>query len=993
MAPHHCDITASLAGCCTRPKTAAQKGRPVTASGRDDHASAKPPPPQAIPPTTIEVSTLLTISRLTKFSINYYNDTADAAKQAAMDRQRANGGLAEYYSEGDTRIPTWLVIGDKEVIGRTTGLSEAAMEGGDADIDDARVWLDYGTAPNGALGRAFTEKSIHGFDLTFAAPKSVSLIRALTDDIAEKVLVTAHTKAVHAAMTYLKQHAGYTRVHNPITDTKDLQRLPGLVAIAYQHETSRCGDPHLHTHVIVPNRQPRRDGRLVSIDSKSLYHEAKAAGVIYQATLRHELHAERGFEWAPVDPHTGMAEIAGVTKETIRAWSQRSTRLREWAKDNLVVVDGEPTAAQLAAAQKATRPAKPESLAWGELKEGWRADARGLRLDRDAHFAARAQRRAAQRGAADRAHIAAMAAQIDKAAFTRADMVELIGAQLPIDAPGEPRALIEQIVGEVSLRISAPRRAHHREGHERFTVDAVIAEEQRVLDMADATHNGARLDVRGENLGDLSVDQQRAIGAIATSPFLVQPLQAPAGAGKTHSLKALRAAAHRARKQVLVLAPTGKAVDEAMGEGAGDNGLTVAKALKLIEDNRLGVDARTVVVVDEASMLGTPELKKLLACATLGRAKMVLVGDAYQLSPVKARGGMFEQLCAELPWSQRLGEVWRMTDPEERDMSLALRAAHGNRLRSAVKWYRDRGRLHTGDPIAMATDALQAYLADRANAKDALVICDTWEMADALNRRLHDTLTGPGPAVTAAREQQIRVGDIVMSRSNDATIAVHPGPQHRPTDAVDQVRNGNRWRVAGIDTQTNRIAAERLSDQARAVFDADYLTEHITLGYAATVHSAQGVTADSCYAVVGEGATRAMLYVAMTRGRHNNEAFLYQRLAHERDHDHAAPVAAPGIHQVRRGDKHSAAYHFRQILGNDERPRTMHTEAERTERHLLPEVVAEVIERNEARRRVRRAMWQAHRRTAEAWRSGYERVAAAATRDAGIGLEASGFEM
>jgi hypothetical protein len=116
-----------------------------------------------------------------------------------MDRQSANGGLGEYYSEGDTRIPTWLVVGDKEAIGRT-GLSEAAMEGGDADIDDARVWLDYGTAPNGATGRQFTEKSIHGFDLTFAAPKSVSLIRTLTDDIAEKVIVSAHTKAVHAAI-------------------------------------------------------------------------------------------------------------------------------------------------------------------------------------------------------------------------------------------------------------------------------------------------------------------------------------------------------------------------------------------------------------------------------------------------------------------------------------------------------------------------------------------------------------------------------------------------------------------------------------------------------------------------------------------------------------------------------------------------------------------------------------------------------------------------
>ena len=99
-------------------------------------------------------------------------------------------------------------------------------------------------------------------------------------------------------------------------------------------------------------------------------------------------------------------------------------------------------------------------------------------------------------------------------------------------------------------------------------------------------------------------------------------------------------------------------------------------------------------------MVGTPDLRKLLSYAVMGRAKSVLVGDAYQLSPVKARGGMFEQLCADLPWSQRLGEVWRMTNREERDASLALRSAHGNRLRTAIEWYREHGRPHSGDPTA-----------------------------------------------------------------------------------------------------------------------------------------------------------------------------------------------------------------------------------------------------------------------------------------------------
>jgi AAA domain len=235
-----------------------------------------------------------------------------------------------------------------------------------------------------------------------------------------------------------------------------------------------------------------------------------------------------------------------------------------------------------------------------------------------------------------------MVARIDKPAFTRADLVELVGALLPVDVPGDPRALIEQIVDTVGVRVSATRDAHHREGHELFTVDAVIAEEQRIFELIDAVDTRARLDVRAADLDALSADQAGAIANIAASPYLVQPLQAPAGAGKTHSLHALRAAAHRAHKDVLVLAPTGKAVDEAMRDQAGDRGLTVAKALQLIEDNQLQVDRRTMVVVDEAAMVGTPQLRRLLEASTAGHAKIVLVGDAYQLSPVKARGGMFE---------------------------------------------------------------------------------------------------------------------------------------------------------------------------------------------------------------------------------------------------------------------------------------------------------------------------------------------------------------
>ena len=928
-----------------------------------------------------EVVAVLTIAKLSRHSVDYYNRTASEAKAAHLDRQAANGGLAEYYSEKDTRAPSWLVVGDRQGVGERVGLDAAAVAGGPADPEVVAAWLDEGIAPNGAQGRAFGARSVHGFDLTFAAPKSVSLLRALrrgegSTEIVDKAVLTAHEAAVEAAMTYLHEHAGWTRTHNPVTGHKDLQRLPGLVAAAYQHETSRCGDPHLHTHVLVPNRQARADGTLVSLDGNSLFHEAKAAGVIYQAVLRHELHQLIGVEWRAVDPHTGMAEVAGITRAALRAWSQRASQLREWAAGHLAADAGAPTAAQLAAAQKATRPKKPESLSWGELVEQWRADPRGLELERPEHHEARQAREAAPRLFTDRARLVAA---LDKATPTRADIVERVGALLPVDAPGNPREVIEHITDTVAVRISDPREAHQREGSVRYTVDAIIVEERAILDLVDARDPRARLDVRAQDLDALSDDQASAIRAIATSPWLVQPLQAPAGAGKTHSLKALRAAAHRSGKQVLVVAPTGVAVDQAVRDGAGDRGLTAAKFLAELEDGRLQLTARTVVVVDEAGMLGTHDLGRLLAATTAAKVKTVPVGDAHQLAPVKQRGGMFEMLCTELPWAQELTEVWRQRDPAERDASLALRDGTGNRLRTAIGWYREHGRLHTGGAVAMAADATDTYIAARTAGDDVTILCDRREVAAAINQRLQAHYTGAdkeGPAVSIGHDdshEHARRGDLIVTHRNDATIDVRDAAGS--DQPADQVRNGQRWEVAAVDAEGGRIAARRLSDGARAVLAGDYLREHVSLGYATTVHAAQGITVGGtghdgverrgiALTVMSDRATRALAYVGLTRAKDENHAYIYPAAGNE-DDDAAN----------RRGTKEEASVALHHLVTTrDERPQTMHAIAERADRSSLNASVAQLLDRNDTRRADRAAAWDQHLTEAARFQAAYERV-------------------
>lgn len=915
---------------------------------------------------------MLTVSALKLWSIDYYNRTAREVEEAAKDAAAAGGGLGEYYSEQDTRAPVWLVAGDAHRAAELVGLTEEQRAGGLADLDTVARWLDEGIAPNGTRGRRFTEGDNHGFDLTFCAPKSLSLLRAYGDDVMQKAVLEAHNAGVQAAMEYVHQHAGYTRVHNNETGKKDLQRLPGLVCAAYQHETSRAGDPHLHTHVIASNKQARADGKLGAIESDSLWHEQRAGGMVYQATVRRTFTQSVGAEWGPIDPHTGMAELIGFDRELIKAHSSRKTQLREWADDNLTLVDGKPTQAQLATAQKATRPRKPESMPLAELQAHWHANPKGVRIDQLSELWHQArQKRRATPEVFDRRRIVEIAAGIDKAAFTRADLVEIIGAQLPIEVDGDdrsPREQIEAAVDEIAIRVSEERQAHHREGHVRYTIDLVLFEEWDILKMVDARDDRSVVRVSAVDTAGLSADQGRAVTALGESPWLVQPLAAPAGAGKTHSLKALRAAANRAGRTVVVLAPQGRAVDIAKNECAGDEAYTVDKALIELRNDRLTLDRRTIVVVDEAGLLGNNQLRELLTHTTAAGTKTLLVGDAHQLSPVRKRGGMFEQLCADLPWSQRLSEVWRMRDPAERTASLALRNGGPNPLRRAIAWYRDHDRLRCGDEITMAADALAHYRADVAAGKDPLLMPDKWELCDALNKQIHNERVAPdAPTVTGARGHQIGVGDLVVTRHNTTDITVWAARDERgrldTTKLASQVRNGQRWIVEHVDTRDERprVMARRTTDNAVAVLAADYLREHVHHGYAVTLQSEQGDTADTAYPIVSDRTDRKTLYTGLTRGREMNRVFIYDKIAGEGDHEHAEP--APGVHQARRGDAHQAADLIRAITGRDDRPQTVHQVAATTDRDQLPDRVARFTAKRDhdlARRRGAYRAWTDH---------------------------------
>jgi hypothetical protein len=323
---------------------------------------------------------------------------------------------------------------------------------------------------------------------------------------------------------------------------------------------------------------------------------------------------------------------------------------------------------------------------------------------------------------------------------------------------------------------------------------------------------------------------------------------------------------------------------------------------------------------------------------------------------------MFAQLCTDLPWTQRLSAVWRMRDPDERAASLALRNGGPASVRRAIGWYRAHDRLRCGDQIAMAADALAGYQADTAAGKDALLVCDTTEMADALNQRIHhDTVAADAPTVTAARGNRIAVDDLILTRRNDASIALRNTDDPGAENAA--VRNGQRWRVTRINRDNNRLIARRLDDNTLGAFFNDYVREHITYGYAVTVHSAQGVTADTTHSVLSETATRALSYVALTRGRDTNTAYFYERTT---EHEYQ-PESTEQDHVMDRGSGQHAARLLRGIIANDEHPVTAHDVAATTASESRPSRVRAAIERRARAVRDRSGLYSRSRAEAVAF--------------------------
>lgn len=574
---------------------------------------------------------MLTIAKMGAHSVAYYQSTVDE-----------NRGPDSYYSEDGKRPASVWFRGEKVAeVSAFLGAENGTVVSGKT----VENWFNKAVAPSGVkLGKALGDKGVPGFDLTFCAPKSVSLLWGMgADSSVRSIIDEAHQAAVSQALDYLSEHAGYTRKQDPAASKKRLilEKLAGISGVKYEHRTSRAGDPHVHSHVLLANKQLCQDGKARTLDGVSLYHEARAAGMVYQATVREILSRKLGVEFG--DVVNGCAEIVGLDDpELLASYSTRAREIDQWQAENGL----ETRAAYERIAQKITRRTKDTETPLDELETEWASAEHGatVRAFVDG-LEPKSKAASCELGEDFLPKPAQILAEViaERSTFTRADVAEkaaeLIrpGAVSPQDMTATVERLVDAALGEKGTWSVTPEKSREldntqREGSQKYTTVEVVDEVERVVDTATArVERGVTAESIQPVEGELSPAQADAMRAVVSSDYLASVVVAPAGAGKTSSLKAAHKAWNQAGKHVVGLAPTGKAADVMVGENVADESMTIARAYVGTDEltpeqtaAKLGWGQDTVLVVDEAGMVSNPDMARVLETASAAGSRVVL---------------------------------------------------------------------------------------------------------------------------------------------------------------------------------------------------------------------------------------------------------------------------------------------------------------------------------------------------------------------------------
>ncbi|MEV0066663.1 MobF family relaxase [Amycolatopsis sp. NPDC050768] len=735
-----------------------------------------------------------------------------------------------------------------------------------------------------------------------------------------------------ASLDYLSEHAGYSRVgHHGGAAGRFLDAHDWVISSFFQHD-SRNHDPQLHIHNPILNRVQGSDGKWRTLDSKAIHKFRGAAAAVGERTTEEHLAQSLGLR-VTTRPDGKAREIVGMDQ---RAMDLFSSRRRAVTKKTAALVEAfetrfgrEPNSLELDRLQRqatlATRKAKShDGETTEERLERWDRELRAEVADglagvaREVLNQPRGPREAATWSPEEVLKTALADVQSTKAGWTAPDLTRAISDALPDQLGDLDGAQVIRLLDTLTaeglklatplaatrpgtavlpdeLRLADGRSAYEAPAGQLYATPEHIHTE-RALAAATARGGAPALDVAAVDgfvaaLADtgmvLGADQAAAVRGVLASGAAVESLVGPAGTGKSFVVGALAKAWQDPAlwegnsRRVVGLASSQVATDVLAGEGLTARNIArwLTAQAKLAEGSthpehlEWKLDPGDLVVVDESAMANTADLARIHHHVTEAGAKLLLTGDHRQLAAVGAGGGM--QLMAEAGAAYELTEVRRFAAEWERSASLRLREGD----ESVLSEYHKHGRiLDAGTREQAEAAAGKAWLADTLAGKHSILIVDTNEQAAHLCAELRRELVRLGKVAETGvplgkQGTYAGVGDLVQARYNGWNLAGVEGNREVPINrkqyrVLDTRADGSLIvaHVLGCEDGVGEVLGERIT------LPAAYVEEHMTLGYASTVHSAQGLTVDTAHTVTTARSRLAALYVGLTRGRFSNTA-------------------------------------------------------------------------------------------------------------------------
>ncbi len=675
-----------------------------------------------------------------------------------------------------------------------------------------------------------------GWDLTFSAPKSVSVLWAMAPPEVRASIQVMQQEAVEVALRYLERFGARARRGHGGRRFEPVQ----LAAALFEHGTSRAQDPQLHTHALLMNVGRRADGSVGAIWSRGIYMHKMAAGALYRAELGRLLRERLGLQ---LERDESSFRVVGVSDTVLRTFSKR----REAILDELMRTGGQGAIASEFAALE-TRSRK-DAVARAQLFERWAVEGEGLGFGpkQAADLLAAAASREVQ---SERPRIDAAKMLFDltfhEARFGQRDVVRRVAEELQCDGGGAVAVLREAmrvLAGAEVVAVSKDR------GYPAYSTREMLALEERVRVLQDEL--GKR---RGHELSRQVVDavlsrhpslrdeQREAASFLTTAPGSVQMLSGLAGTGKTYVQRVCREAWEAAGLRVVGAALSAKAAGE-LQDGSGIRSRTIASLLKATEVTKV-FDAKTVLVIDEASMVGTRQMERLLGGAAEAGAKVVLVGDPRQLLPIEAGEPFLEMLGRGE--HRELRCITRQRAPWMRQAVLDLAEGRVGEAMAAFEEHQQLERFPNG---RLAEAALVERWRDHRGQEHPLILASTRAEVARLNSEIQGRREDRGElGAVVCEEPKFRVGDLVVFRRNDAFLGVRNGDV-----GVVEVRRASQGDQGIVVRVGDRIVATEAGD--------------VALGYVVTTHKAQGTTVEVALALASDRADSRMLYVQASRSR------------------------------------------------------------------------------------------------------------------------------